>query len=217
VRKEAEEVDQLLEEWKGDDEEMEESLVPVIKTTPNKTKGTKFQFDPSWVKETMNYYGEMQQTLHTRRDELKQFYPESMFQYDYDIQTLILNQDTQDNEEEKESQELFKHPDYDDIARCSEGFIHYVFRHLLDLYEDEWREKISIPDRMQYWIWYFLIMMPKPLLPDVAADLNDILSVYVLIKEHLNQDGITEEKSPYTMYDSTILIITEHFEQRFKY
>ena len=216
VRNEATIIDQQLEERKEDEEMEHEPLVPPIKVVPTKSKGTGIvNLDQKWKNDTMTHYTEMQASLHIRRNELKEYYPETLYQWTDDIQTIIFKQ-PEEGEEQKTNESALKSPDIDEIARCSEGFLHYCIRNLLDLYEDEWRTNNNIPFQMHLWIWSFLIMMQKPLLPDVAADLNDLLWVYEGIKEHHAAQSESAEPS-YTMYDSIIFIITEHFEQRFQY
>ena len=195
-----------------------ESDIKPMKVIPLKSKGTGIlNVDEKWKNETLQHYKEMQTVLHLRRDEFKEHYPEYLYQYDHDIENIILRQDTDDGEEQKEEQSRFKYPDTDEIAKCSEGFLHYSIRNILDLYEEEWRSNFSIPQELQLWIWSFLIMIQKPLIPDLAADLNDLLSALETIKEHLSNQITEGSDQGYTMYDSIILVITEEFGQRFTY
>ena len=195
-----------------------ESDIKPMKVIPLKSKGTGIlNVDEKWKNETLQHYKEMQTVLHLRRDEFKEHYPEYLYQYDHDIENIILRQDTDDGEEQKEEQSRFKYPDTDEIAKCSEGFLHYSIRNILDLYEEEWKSNFSIPQELQLWIWSFLIMIQKPLIPDLAADLNDLLSALETIKEHLSNQIKEGSDQGYTMYDSIILVITEEFGQRFAY
>ena len=217
VRQEATGIDSQLEERKEDDymDTDYPDALPCVKTVPVKSKGTGITtLDEKWKRETLQHYSEMQITLHLRREEFKSYYPECVYQCEHDLKNVIVSSDT--DTESQDQQETYKTPDTDEIARWSEGFLHYAFRNLLDLYEEEWREKKAIPDMLNMWIWSFLIMLPKPLLSDVAADLNDLLSVYEMIKDNMQPQNDSTSKG-YTMYDSVILIITEHFEQRFQY
>mmetsp|Transcript_22941 Transcript_22941/g.26305 ORF Transcript_22941/g.26305 Transcript_22941/m.26305 type:complete len:106 (-) Transcript_22941:303-620(-) len=102
-----------------------ESAIQPIKVTPSKSKGTGIvNVDQKWKNDTMHHYNEMQTILHLRREDYKAHYPEYLYKYDHDIESIILRQDT-DAEEEKETLSRFKSPDTDEIARCTEGFLHY--------------------------------------------------------------------------------------------
>lgn len=241
VRTQALNIDEQLESHK-DNQELHDSLatqynlgIQPVKTTPQKSKGTGIiDCDEGWKSETLNYYNEMQQMLMIRRDDFKQQDQSLLYAYDYDVESLILNANTEwDDSHGLSGIDLntrFKFPDTDDIAKCSEGFIHHVVRNILDLYEEEWQSTHQIPYELQMWIWSFLIMIEKPLIPDVAADLNDLLwnleriSLYNLqnnSSHHGNENGDsvpmdTDQKS-YTLIDSWILVITEHFQQKFSY
>ena len=193
-----------------------ESDVKPMKVTPLKSKGTGIlNVDEEWKNETLMHYKEMQTILHLRRDEFKQHFPELLYQYDHNIESIIQRDDTDDGEESKEYSR-FKCPNTDDIAKCSEGFLHYSIRNILDLYEEEWRREFIVPQELQLWVWSFLIMIEKPLIPDLAADLNDLLSVFEAIKEHMESQEASSNQG-YTLYDSVILVITEEFGQKFSY
>ena len=220
VRTEALAIDEQLEEFK-DNQELHDSLASQYasftkprRVVPQKSKGTGIvNLDEKWKNETLNYYNSMQESLHIRREYLKESSPECLYASGYNIEDMILNKDS---ENQTETQNAFRYPDTDDIAKWTEGFLHESIRDLLDLYEDQWRTKKEIPYEMQMWIWSFLIMISKPLIPDLAADLNDLLSVWESIKDY-QSEHMMDTNQGCTMYDSIILIITEHFEKKFKY
>ncbi|CAI2378382.1 unnamed protein product [Moneuplotes crassus] len=221
VNEQAVHIDQQLEERKHEDYVL--NTTPYVlpkKVTPILSKGVGLSdCDEQWKKETLLHYNECQRTLLMRRDEIKENYPECMYQCDQSLESLVHNQAIEGVEEVEEvtSKSKYKAPSMDDVARCSEGFLHYCIRYVLDLIEEECSKEKKIPQEIQLWVYYFLIMMEKPLIPDLAADLNELLGIYEEFNDLQKSEKMSDSKPDYTMYDSTILIITEHFGQKFQY
>ena len=206
-----------LEEHKEEDFIMEtEPLVNPRKYAPTVSKGTGIEnLDLSWKESTLSHYFENQKVLLMRRDEFKTHYPDKMYQWSQNLEELVMNKSPEEGEFVINTSE-YKSPGIDDVALWSEGFLHYWIRYMIDLFGDEWKKNKEIPQEIQLWIYYFLIMMEKPLIPDLAADLNELLGIIEQLNEGLK--GSSErEGAGYTMYDSIILVITEHFGQKFQY
>eukprot|EP00826_Nyctotherus_ovalis_P062411 TRINITY_DN9024_c0_g1_i17.p1 TRINITY_DN9024_c0_g1~~TRINITY_DN9024_c0_g1_i17.p1 ORF type:complete len:239 (+),score=44.38 TRINITY_DN9024_c0_g1_i17:129-845(+) len=94
-------------------------------------------------------------------------------------------------------------PDYTEIVSLSEIVVHYAIEPLIKQIK---KSKKGASYEYGLWIFALLLVLEKPLVPDVSAELNDLLGVIIECQENFPEQKPT--------CDLIIVIIAEYFGQR---
>ena len=96
-----------------------------------------------------------------------------------------------------------KLPEYEKIVCISEVVVHYAIANLLEKIK---KSKLGFTYEYGIWTFSLLLLLEKPLVPDVCAELNELLGYIIECRE--NRMDQTE------ICDLLIVIIAEYFGQR---
>jgi len=94
-------------------------------------------------------------------------------------------------------------PDYEKIVKISEIIIHDTITNLLDIVKEN---SIKFDYNFGLWIFALLLIIEKPLVPDMSAELNDLLKFIIETKQNCTEN--------LEIYDLLIIIIAEYYGQK---